>query len=403
MIPTRLMPALVLSAALAAFAGSNFFRAAPAAPPALIGVTAEGDGSVILLDAGTLQPVRTVKPPAGAPPPAAPMHVVEDAARRCFYMGNFAGGMARVPMDGGEPAVLDVGGAVIGMALSPDRTTLAVNGATDLTLRLVDLQTFRVRSRTKLGNPHDEPLHSHLTHGLASTHPYWLPDGSAVVTNDNLHEVLLLVGMDGKVRARQRMRSGVHSVLFTPTGEALALAEGTVDGTVPPAVVVLDPKTLRVIREVEIPLGPGEPAKLHHGALTPEGGTVIVANMGPLHGSRPGTTVAALDWRTGRVRWRADTVRGAGHVRVVEGGRRLAVLGHRSADIVLLETASGKQTGTWKLGEVKTTGHSLAARPDGTLLVLASDTGRLLQVGPAGMVRRSPPLGTGVTEASLPE
>jgi hypothetical protein len=51
--------------------------------------------------------------------------------------------------------------------------------------------------------------------------------------------------------------------------------------------------SLHVVREIDIPLEPMEPAKLHHGMLSPDGATVVVANMGPMHGDRFGTAVTA--------------------------------------------------------------------------------------------------------------
>jgi hypothetical protein len=78
------------------------------------------------------------------------MLVVEDAVRRVFYVGNFNGGLGRIPMDGSKPSTLDLGGVLIGVAISPDGRLLAVNGARDLTLRLVDLDAWRIESSRRL-------------------------------------------------------------------------------------------------------------------------------------------------------------------------------------------------------------------------------------------------------------
>jgi hypothetical protein len=70
--------------------------------PALVAVTVTAAGQVVLLDRTTLTTIRTVEPekPAAVPDP---MRVVEDAARRVFYVGNFNGGLGQIPMDGGKP------------------------------------------------------------------------------------------------------------------------------------------------------------------------------------------------------------------------------------------------------------------------------------------------------------
>jgi hypothetical protein len=358
-------------------------------------------GEVVLLDRQKLGVMRRLKPTKAGPAPA-PMLVVEDAARRVFYVGNFNGGLGRIPTDAGEPQTLDLGGLFIGCALSPDGRLLAVNGAHDLTLRLVDLDAWKVAATVRYGNPKDAPLHSHMTHGLASTHPVWLPDGSGVLTEDNIHEEVVLIGKDGKELARQRMPSGVHTFLMTNTGEALALAEGTVDGAVAPSVMVLGLPALRVLRQIVVPLSPGEPAKLHHGSLSPDGEVVVVANMGPMHGERSGSTVAALRWHTGEVLWHVAAARNAGHVRFLDA-ERVAVLGHRDADIAVLDARTGQRKQTWRVPGALALGHALAAEKDGTLLLINSTAGRLVRLGADGIRQQSPQLGEGVSEASLPE
>jgi DNA-binding beta-propeller fold protein YncE len=330
------------------------------------------------------------------------MLLTEDTLRHLFYVGNFNGGLGRIPMDGSTPRTLDLGGVLIGVAISPDGQLLAVNGAHDLTLRLVDLDTWNVTASVRFGNPDDSPRHTHMTHGLASTHPIWLRDGSGVLTEDNIHEEVVLIGRDGKERARRQLRSGVHTFLMTTGSEVLALAEGTVDGSVPPGVVVLDVPWLRVVREIDVPLQPEEPAKLHHGSLSPDGEVVVVANMGPMHGEKYGTTVAALHLSSGKVLWHVPTVRNAGHVRFLDKDH-VIVLGHHDADLAVLDVATGKRQATWKVPAATSLGHSLGDESGGTVLVIDSGAGRLVRVGGEGIKDQSPHLGKDVSEASLPE
>lgn len=374
----------------------------PASRPSfLIAVTSAADGKVMLLDKGDLSLSRTVEPDKRFSAPG-PMLVVEDKERRRFYVGNFNGGLGRIPMDGIEPNTLDLGSDLIGMAISPDGRLLAVNGAHDLTLRLVDLATWKVTASVRFGNPSDNPRHSHMTHGLASTHPIWLPDGSGVLTEDNIHEEVVLIGREGKELARRGLRSGVHTFLTTTSKEVLALAEGTVDGTVPPSVVVLELPSLKVIREVVVPLEPKEPAKLHHGSLSHDGEIVIVANMGPMHGENFGTTVAALRWQTGQVLWHVASVRNAGHVRFLDKDR-VIVIGHHDENLAVLDVATGKRQATWKVPGATSMGHCLEEEFGGTVLVIDSGAGRLVRVGSDGIRSQSPNLGKEVSEASLPE
>jgi hypothetical protein len=370
-------------------------------PPSPIAVTSAGSGKVTLLDRGDLSVIRTVEPDKPGPAPG-PMLVVEDAVRRMFYVGNFNGGLGRIPVDGSKPSTLDLGGVLIGVAISPDGRLLAVNGARDLTLRLVDVAAWKVTTSYRFGTPTDPPLHSPLTHGMASTHPVWLPDGSGVLVQDNIHEEVVLIGRDGKEKARRHLRCSAHTFLTTPAGEVLALVEGTIDGKLLPSVVVLAVPTLKVVREIIVPLAPDEPAKLHHGSLSPDGEVVVVANMGPMHGEKFGTTVAALRWRTGDVLWHVPTVRNAGHVRFLDKDR-VIVLGHHDANLAVLDVKTGKQQATWKVSGATSLGHSLGEESGGTVLVIDSSAGRLVRVGSDGIKNQSPHLGEEVSEASLPE
>jgi WD40 repeat protein len=366
-----------------------------------IAVTCVATGQVSLLDRTTLNLIRTVEPERLGPTPG-PMLVGEDPVRKVFYVGNFNGGLGRIPMDGTKPESLDLGGVMVGVSVSPDGRLLAVNGAHDLTLRLIDLDSWRILSKTPYGNPTDKPLHSHMTHGLASTHPIWLRDGSGVLTEDNIHEEVVLIGRDGRERARRRLRSGVHTFLTTKGNEVLALAEGTVDGSVPPCVVVLAVPSLKVVREIVISLEPGEPAKLHHGTLSPNEDVVVVGNMGPMHGVEYGTTVAAVRWRTGQVLWHVPTVRNAGHVRFLDKDR-VIVLGHEDSNLAVLDVRTGKRGETWKIPGATSLGHSLAEEEGGTVLVIDSSAGRLVRVGAKGVKNQSSSLGEQVSEASLSE
>jgi hypothetical protein len=370
-------------------------------PPSLIALTSAATGQVMLLDRSDLSLLRTIEPERHGPA-TGPMHVIEDATRRVFYVGNFNGGLGRIPMDGGELKTLDLGGVIIGVAISPDGRLLAVNGARDLTLRLVDLNSWKRTASVRFGNPDDKPRHSHMTHGMASTHPIWLRDGSGILTEDNIHEEVVLIGSDGKEQARRRLPSGVHTFLTTKSGEVLALAEGTVDGTVPPHIVVLTLPSLDIVREIIVPIGPQEPAKLHHAALSLDEEVLVVANMGPMHGERYGTTVAALHWRTGQVAWHVPTVRNAGHVRFLDQDR-VIVLGHHDPNLEVLDVRTGQRRETWKVPDANALGHSLAAEAGDTVLVVDSSAGRLVRVGRGGVKNQSPDLGKEVNEASLPE
>ena len=374
----------------------------PAAPvtDGLIAVSSAGDGSVTLVYASNLAIARVIdSPELPAYRREPPMAIATDPRRGVFWVANFGGGVGRIPASpaAGSVAVAQTAGPLSGIALSPDGCVLAANGVRDLALRLIDPSDLRVAT-VSFGDAIDPPKHL-LTQGLASTHPVWLGDSSALLTEDNLHEQIVLVSRDGKILARRAARSAVHSILLAKTGEALALEEGTAD--LAPRVLVLAIPSLEIVRAIDVALPAGEPAKLHHGALSPDGDELVVANMGSLKGDSGGTTVAAFAWRTGELLWSASTVRNASHVAFAKD--RLFVIGHRAAEIIVLDAKTGTQLESWPVLGAGSPGHSLLVDADGSVTILDAPLGRLLRFRAGEPAGESERVGAGDAESSLPE
>ena len=395
--------ALAIAAALAVggCATGSGRGAAPGAPPmpAPLAVTSRMDGSVTIVDRDLLQILREI-PATKAGGSTWPMQAVADPERKQFYVGNFDGALARVPFAGGDPASLDAGGPLAGLAVDPKGKLLAVTGAKDLVLRLVDLDGWAIAAKVAIGNAGDAPKRGSVTQGLASPHPVWLADGSGVVLPDNVHEELVLVSRAGKVTARRAMKSPVHTILVAGDGAVLAIGEGVPDGSAPPHVAVLDPKTLSVTREIVVPLAQGEPATLHHATLSPDGEVVVVANMGPVKGD-PGSTVAAVRWKTGEVAWSVPALRTAAHVKFLDDSR-VIVLGHRAAELKVLDAATGAEVATWDVMGTASLGHALDVHA-GEVTVLDGTLGRVLRFRNGELVAESPRAGDGYAESSLDE
>lgn len=381
-------------------------RCAPALPASprtaeVIAVSSSGDGSVTLVHASSLAVARSVGA-AKVGRVEAPMQIAADPRRAAFWVANFGGGLGRIPIDDTPVGVAATGMPLSGLALSPDGCRVAVNGAHDLALRLVDASDLHLVASVLLGNAAHAPTHAPLTHGLASTHPLWLADSSAVLTEDNVHEELVLVSRDGKILARRAMRSAVHSLLLTRTGEVLALEEGTADRAIAPAIAVLAIPSLEIVREIEVLLPKGERAKLHHGVLSPDGQSVVVANMGSLRGETTGSTVSAFRWRTGERLWSAPSVPGAGHAAFVAPDR-VVVVGHRAAELIFLDAATGARVDGWPVLGAGSLGHGVGVDGSGAVTILDAPLGRVLRFRAGEPAGESERLGAGDAESSLPE
>jgi hypothetical protein len=84
-------------------------------------------------------------------------------------------------------------------------------------------------------------------------------------------------------------------------------------------------------------------------------------------------------------------------------GERVAILGHRDADLAILDARTGQRKQTWRVPGALELGHSLSAEKDGTILLINTTSGRLIKLASGSVTVESPPLGKGVSEASLPE
>jgi hypothetical protein len=396
--PPRLAALLILSAIGCSSEVPDRKVTKPTTSPSLIALSRMEDGSVVLCDAATLTTVRRL---VGGPAKA-PMLIAADFVRRQFYVGNYRGGLARVPWDGGAPEVMEMGGPSIGLAVDPRGALLAVNGAFDLQVTLVDLDTWKARTTTSIGDAHDPPKHSHLTHGLASTHPYFEPDGSGVVTEDNVHEELVRIDRDGRVVGRLPMPSAVHSLVPRPAGGWLAVGEGAVDGSVKPFIGFVGPHAFELHRVTTLPLRDAEKAKLHHADVSGDQSLLVVANMGPMHGAGAGRSVHAIDLATGEIQWIAEGPKNAGHVRFLDG-RRVAVLGHGAGVVTVLDARDGQVQATWEIPGASTLGHALQLEDAGSLLVIDTSQGRIVRLRAGSVAGTTEAFGPGTWEASLRE
>jgi WD40 repeat protein len=411
LICSELLTGLSLCAALFLMTACASNATASSRPSTAIVLTDTTAGRAIVVNRATLATVAIVAPRPGVAL-GSPMLAAVAPTGSTAVIGNFEGGLGIIECDAPATTVMDLDGALTGVAFSPDGRWVAVNGATDLTLRILDRRNFTSLAdqrnhewtsiKIPFGNAADPPKHSHMTHGIASTHPIWLSDSSAVLTEDNIHEEIVLIATDGKILARRAMKSGTHSFLHTRTGEVLAICEGTVDGTVPPRIEVLTLPSLAFVREMIVPLDAGEAAKLHHADLSPDGETLVVANMGPMHGDGAGHTVTAFHWRTGELLWSAAAVTYAGHVRFLDD-RRVAVIGHSTGDIAVMSATTGATLARWSVPQCQQFGHAFELEADGSLLVVDATSGRLVRLKEGQVVATSASYGSGVSEASLAE
>jgi hypothetical protein len=241
-----------------------------------------------------------------------------------------------------------------------------------------------------------------LTHGLTSTHPYFEPDGSNVLTEDNVHEALVKIDREGRVVGRLPAPSAVHSLAPRPGGGWLAIGEGAVDGSARPFIGFVGRRDFTFERVTTLALHGDEKAKLHHADVSPDEWLLVAANMGPMHGAGAGRSVHAVDLGTGEVQWTAVGPKNAGHPRFLDAGR-VAVIGHGAGVIAVLDTRDGHLHGTWTVPGASTLGHALQLEEDGSVLVVDTAQGRIVRLRDGSVAGASEPLGPGTWEASLRE
>lgn len=145
---------------------------------------------------------------------------------------------------------------------------------------------------------------------------------------------------------RRDLGAEIHALLVRPDESAVLAIVGGDDAT-SPRVVELAPDTLEIRRTLHLP----KPGRVHDAALSGDATRLVLAL---------GDRVECVHLASGEVIWERPAP-GGGHVRVLDGGR-VALVGHASSELRVVEIERGETETTTPLGlgSAPELGHAIA-------------------------------------------
>ena len=327
---------------------SLFFAAfAFAAEERFIYVTNEGDNNLMIIDLNTEKLVKTIA--TGKTP-----HVLAFTENGKCYVNN-RGSKDLTVIDANKLELIrtiPLPATSFQLALSPDGKTLAVAYKDTLKISFVNTATDEIIKTAAIGI---EPEMAFK--GAMMRHSYWSKDGRYLYASDDVNNTIVKADLStGEIKAAIVMPGSTHYIHPSPDGNRLyAVNETTRTGT---SVTLIDSHTDKIIKDITIPVEPGEKGLGHHGVFTKDGKYFFVCNEG-------GRTVAIIDTAKQEVVKTLRVGMGAGHPVMTIDGKYIFVIHHRDNVVAVIDT--GKQTviKTFPVGTGKKQAHSGYFTPDG--------------------------------------
>ncbi len=308
-------------------------------------VTAEADSTLAVVDLRTEQITKTL--PTGKRP-----HALVFAKAKGYV--NNRGTRDLTVIDGNAFSVLKtipLPATSFQLELSPDGKTLAVAYRDALALSLIDTATDTIIRTIPMGNTPETFA------GATMRHPYWSRDDKYVYAQDDVNNALVKIDAAAfRVVATWPLPGPNHYLHPTRDGRYLyALNERTKAGM---SITVIDAATDRLIKEIPVSLGPGEPANGHHGEFDADGRFFYFCNMG-------GRTVAVIDTVKMEVVKALQAGAGAGHPKLAKDGKHLFVVVHKDNVVTVIDTARQEVVRHIPVGTGKEAAHTGYFTPDG--------------------------------------
>lgn len=308
-------------------------------------VTAEADSTLAVVDLRTEQITKTL--PTGKRP-----HALVFAKEKGYV--NNRGTRDLTVIDGNAFSVLKtipLPATSWQLELSPGGKTLAVAYRDALALSLIDTATDTIVKTIPVGKAPEKFT------GAMMRHPYWSRDGKYVYVQDDVNNALLKIeALTLQVATTLPLPGPNHYLHPTRDGRYLyALNERTKGGI---SITVIEAATDRLVKEIPVPLEPGEPGNGHHGEFSEDGRFFYFCNMG-------GRTVAVIDTVKMEVVKALQAGAGAGHPKLAKDGKHIFVVAHKDNVVTVIDTARQEVAKHVPVGTGKEAAHTGYFTPDG--------------------------------------
>jgi YVTN family beta-propeller protein len=327
---------------------SLFFAAfAFAAEERFIYVTNEGDNNLMIIDLSTEKLAMTI--PTGKTPHA--LAFTENG--KCYVNNRGSKDLTVIDANKRElTRTIPLPATSFQLALSPDGKTLAVAYKDALKISFINTATDEIIKTVAIGK---EP--EGVFKGAMMRHSYWSKDGRYLYASDDVNNAIVKVDSStGKIKAKIAMPGSTHYIHPSPDGKLLyAVNETTKAGT---SVTLINSDTDTIIKDITVPLEPGEKGLGHHGVFTRDGKYFFVCNEG-------GSTIAIIDTAKQEVVKTLRVGMGAGHPVMTTDGKYIFVIHHKDNAVAVIDTRKQEVIKTFPVGTGKKQAHSGYFTPDG--------------------------------------
>lgn len=314
-------------------------------------VTSEGDNNLSVVDLYSEKIFKTL--PTGKTP-----HALAFTPKGKGYVNN-RGSKELTVIDGNTFDVIktvQLPATSFQLAMSPDGKTLAIAYKDALKISFVDTSTNEIVKTISIGK---EP--EGVFKGAMMRHSLWSQDGIFVYATDAANsKIVKIEAKSGVIKTSVTLPGPAHYIHPSKDGKRLyAVNEAEKEGKT--SVTVIDSATDKIIKDIPIPLEPGEQGLLHHGEFTKDGRYFFVCNEG-------GRTVAIIDTTKLEVVKTLQAGMGAGHPVMTKDGKYMFIIQHKDNTVTVIDVDRQEVIKNISVGTGKKQAHASYFTPDGNFL-----------------------------------
>lgn len=251
------------------------------------------------------------------------------------------------------------------LALSPDGSRLAVAYKDKLQVTLIDTADDTEIDTIPIG------VDSDTFSGARMKHPYWSEDGRFVYVSDAVNSTLVTVDTQSRsIVSVIKLPTPNHYIQPAPQ-KNLLYAVGETDPLGGTSVTVIDSETGQIVKDIPIPLQPGETGKGHHGEFTKNGKYFFLCNVG-------GSTVSVIDTDLLEVVKTMVVGMGAGHPMMTKDGKYMYVTHHKDNIVAVVDVKDQMVVKNIQVGSGKKQAHGSYLTPDNKYFYMVNSADNLL-------------------------
>lgn len=196
-------------------------------------------------------------------------------------------------------------------------------------------------------------------------HPYWSRDSRYIYASDTVNNAIVkIVPATGEIKMTISLPGSNHYLHPSKDGKLLYAVNETLKGG-GTSITLIDAENNKIIKDIPIPLEPGEQGLGHHGEFTRDGKYFFVCNEG-------GRTVAVMDVARQKIVKTISAGMGAGHPAMTKDGKYIFGIQHKDNTVTVIDVQKQEVVKNISVGTGKKQAHASYFTPDGRFLYMVN-------------------------------